>query len=356
MRLPVRYLLALATLAACGHSDPFTNGDFTEHGPFGPVQPLRLTYNAGIDAYPFFVPGDSLIGFAFHRPGIRNSHQCFGLLPSGGGTTVSESCPRTAASLDSTELFLAATPLTADSAVMIRANRLPGLGRDDYGYLGRAPIRDATSFSIIQQFPFTGPRGEVQFTPSHVALPGDGMAAYVPTRQDTSCPGAEAYSCEVSALVTFGLEVATVPLGGGAVSVLSGTELATSVAAGRSPGSVIFTLPLDSRVYERSAGGTIEVIADLGPYARDVMLRGNRIVGVVGAYELLEFTLTDSTVVQIASPGDIAIATVGDLSSTVVIARGLYRRPYLSGDGSRIVAESAPDLGEPTDLFILDLP
>ena len=126
MRQHVRYLLALMSVMGCGHTDPFTDPDNAEDGPFAAGDPLRLTYNPGVDAYPFYLPGDTLIGYAFLRPRSTNQNQCFGVLPAAGGTTISESCPRTAASLDSTQRFEVGAPLTADSVVLVLATKRAG--------------------------------------------------------------------------------------------------------------------------------------------------------------------------------------------------------------------------------------
>lgn len=353
MRQHVRYLLALVSVMGCGHTDPFTDPDNTEHGPFAPGTPLRLTYNVGLDAYPFYLPGDSLIAYAFQRPDASNQSQCFGVLPAGGGTTVSESCPRTAASLDSTERFEVGAPLTADSVVLVQALRRAGAGRDDFGYIGRAAWADAATFSVIQRFPFTTPNGSLEFTPSHLAVTGDGNVAYLATREDVACPGSGTI-CDTTYLINAGLEVGSVPLAGGAATVLSGTSTATSVAPGRTVGSIIFTLPLDTRVFERDASGVITVLVDmqLGPAARDVMLRGNKVVGITGGDVALFTWIASGLQVQVASPGDI---TMVDVTSGVVtlLSEGGWRRPALSHDGTHVVAQDGDGA---TDIFVVPAP
>ncbi len=355
MRQHVRYLLALISLVGCGHTDPFTDQDNSEDGPFAPGDPLKLTYNVGFDAYPFYLPGDTLVGYAFQRPGTTNGNQCFGVLPAGGGTTISESCPRTAASLDSTERFEVGVPLTADSVLLVQVTRVAGGRADDFAYIGRAAWNDATSFSVIQRFPIRTPAGSIEFTPSHMALTGDGNVAYLSTTASSACPGFEPF-CEDPirpVLLVHGLEIAQVPLAGGAIQVLPGTDLATSMGAGRSPGSVIFTRPLDTRVYERDAGGVITVLVDMveGPAARDVQLHGDTVVAITGGMVSV-FTLPDGRQVQSVSPGNITLARISTGEVTLA-AMGSWSRPSFSGDGTKLVAEFAGGAG---DVYVVTLP
>jgi len=356
VRQHVRYLLALMSVMGCGHTDPFTDPDNAEDGPFAAGDPLRLTYNVGVDGFPFYLPGDSLIGYAFARPGATNSNQCFGVLPVGGGTTISESCPRTAASLDSTERFEVGVPLSADSVLLLNVTRRFGRLTDDVGYIGRAPWRDATSFSVIQRFPIQTPSGSIEFPPSHMALTGDGHVAYLATTISSACPGLDPTCPDPIRPVPLvhGLEIAQVPLTGGAIQVLSGTAFATSMAAGRAPGSVIFTLPLDTQVYERDGAGNITVLVDMlqGPAARDVQLHGDSVVAITGG-PVEVYILPDGQLLQSVTPGNISIGRISTGEASVVVP-GAWARPSFSSDGTKLVAQSF-DTGA-GDVYTVTLP
>lgn len=343
-------LVLLATLA-CGQVEPFTNPDFNEPGPLDPNPPVRLTWNPGPDVQPAFLQGGEIV-FGFSRPGEVNEDQCLGALPNQGGTTLAESCPRTPGSRDSTERYGEARPLTADTVVLLYARRLEGRRLDDNAWIGRAPWRSATEFTARLQFPFRSTSGQIQFTPTHLSLTGPTRVAYLATGEVRACPGLEPV-CESSEqeLITVGIEAGEVDLANDEPPVvLSGTTYATSIAAGRTTGSALFTLPGDLTVYERSAAGAVTALTTLpGTSAvRDPTLAGSRLVSVVdGAVSL--YTLADGALVQVSGGGDLVLTDLLTGGSTV-IASGGWTRPSLSPDGRQLVAVRG------SDIYRFDLP
>ena len=337
-------VLFLLTCIACGQAEPFTDPDFNEPGPFDPTPPVRLTYNPGPDVQPAFLQGGEIV-FGFSRPGEFNEDQCLGALPNQGGTTLAESCPRTAGSRDSTERYGEARPLTADTVALVYASRLVGRRVDDNAWIGTAPWRSATEFTVRLQFPFRSASGRIQFTPTHLSVTGPGLVAYLATETNTACPGLT-FPCGQQASITYGTEVGEVDLASDAQPlVLSGTAWATSVAAGRTPGAILFTLPGDLRVYERNASGAITDLATVPGFnaARDPMLVGSRLVSIVNG-SVSFYTLPDSvTVVQVSSGGDIVLTDLLTGTSSVV-ATGGWTRPSLSADGRQLVAVSGGDI------------
>lgn len=339
-------VLFLLACIACGQAEPFTDPDFTEPGPFDPTPPVRLTYNPGPDVQPAFLQGGEIV-FGFSRPGEFNEDQCLGALPNQGGTTLAESCPRTAGSRDSTERYGEARPLTADTVALVYASRLVGRRVDDNAWIGTAPWRSATEFTPRLRFPFLAPSGRLQFTPTHLSVTAPGLVAYLATESASACPGF-VFPCDFpleQVLITYGREVGQVELAStNAPQVLSGTDYVTSIAAGRSPGAILFTLPEDVRIYERDASGAVTTVATVPGFgaARDPTLAGSRLVSVVGG-SLSYYALPDGTVVQVAGSGDLVLTDLLTGSSSVV-ATGGWSRPSLSADARQLVAVRGGDI------------
>lgn len=341
--------LLLLGLSACSQAEPFTNPDHNEPTAFDPTPPVRLTWNPGPDVEPAFLPGSEVV-FGFSRPGEPNGDQCLGALPNQGGTTLAESCPRTASSRDSTERYGEARPLTADTVALVVATRRAGRRTDDFAWIGRAPWRSATEFTPRLRFPFPSATGTLQLTPQYLSIVAPNVVAYVATGSETACAGSS-YPCDGQVLVTYGTEVGQVSLADSAPPVvLGGVSRPTSIAPGPTPGSILFTLAADDLVYQRDASGSITVLArpDSLNTVRDVSLAGNLLVSVVGG-ELGFYTLPDGTLVQDNAGGDLMLTDLGTGQSRL-LARGAWRRPYISADGRQVVAEGN------SDIYRFDLP
>jgi hypothetical protein len=130
-----------------------------------------------------------------------------------------------------------------------------------------------------------------------------------------------------------------------ALSVLSGTDYASSVSLSDEPGVVYYTLGGDSRVFRRALeSGDVTAVHDFGAgnIVRDVQVRGTSLVAVVGRSVLYRFEDAHGYV-QRDEGGDLAFV---DLSSggTVFFSTDtvLFRHPMISPDGSRVVVEVQP--------------
>lgn len=83
--------VGLCTLAACGHTEPFTTADQRNDGPFTPGVPIRLTHAAGANLHPAWSEDGSAIVYSYLR-GTADRDRCLGVLPAGGGTRLAEIC------------------------------------------------------------------------------------------------------------------------------------------------------------------------------------------------------------------------------------------------------------------------
>lgn len=346
--------LVLLLVSSCGHSEPFQDPDETNHGPFAPGAPLLLTYNPLIDATPAWLPGDSLLTYSFgQKRDASNEDVCLGVLPAGGGTRVSQSCPITAAALDSLERYMSAVPLNDSVVALVQGFRRLSDRFDQEAWLGTAPWRAAQELTPRKRFPGPSAGGFVEFSADFLSPLGGGQLAYLSMVDDAVCLGPDPF-CDVTVLVRYGRMVSELNLADQADPVvLAGTEYATAVAPGRSPGALLFTLPFDPRVYERAASGAISVVIDFGASAvsaRDPALAGTRLVAIVGG-SVYQGTTSTGAHLQIDGGGIIAVVDLDSGQVSYPVPGGmLFRRPALSGNGQLLVAVSSDDL------YQVDLP
>jgi hypothetical protein len=128
-------------------------------------------------------------------------------------------------------------------------------------------------------------------------------------------------------------------------SFIPNTHRASSVAAGRDGGSVIYTFSGDSRVYRQTlADSTVALLHDFGAgrIARDAQVVGNRLVAVVdgipGYRDAPPFLG-----IQIDYGGILSVVDLTSGTETLVPDRGnLYKHPVLSPSGQELVVEGYP--------------
>jgi hypothetical protein len=215
-----------------------------------------------------------------------------------------------------------------------------------------SPSLDASMAQTVRHLPFTPAGGAPQdyagylrwLSPARLAYVGQQFRLLRPCG-DTGCP--------FDTLI-YGTDVTVLDFSGGAaaVSVVPGTAQATGVASVDEGTAILFTLPNDTRVYRREFdGGEITVVHDFGPagIARDVHAAGGRVAAVVGGrvafsvHPLLGPTQWDSGgVIHV-------LGLQGEDEVVLDTPERLYRRPAVSPDGSRVVAEGFP-------LIIVTLP
>ena len=354
LRARVRCLLfmSLMTASACGHSEPFQDPGETNEGPFDPAVPIQLTYNPGADLTPAFLPGDSVVLYSYEQSGALNPNTCIGALPLAGGTRINDSCPRSAAALDSTERYENPVPLNDSLIVLVQAFREKGEGFDELSMLGTAPWRAADQLVPRLAFPFASASGVFEVSASYLAPLGASELAYLALVDLSACPGTEAF-CPQPSLIRVGREIARLDMQAtGDPSIAAGTEYATSAATGRTAGAFLFTLPFDTRIYERGADGSTVTLFDFGGdgIARDPMLAGNQLVAIVGG-TVSQWTSGEGVSLQVDGGGSIMLVNLASGTvQRVTDPLTRYTRPALSADGRTIVAEGDGNL------FRFDLP
>jgi hypothetical protein len=335
-------LLALACLsAACNHSEPFSNPQGTDT-PFDPGPPARLTLNPAHDGNPSWLADGSGILYSSQQLNRPDSDVCLAELPPTGGSQRRLICdiPGERSTIDAVQS--PAAGLDGGLAFLSAGNG--GLSGTNPVFIEIAvsPTLDARNARTVRGLPFAPAGGVVQDYAGHLRWLTRAQLVYVGQQFRVLRPCGD-ISCPYDTLI-YGTEVTLLDLSAEAVTATAvpGTARATGVAPVEDGTTILFTLADDTRIYRRVlSGGDVTVFRDFGPggVARDVHASGDRVAAVVGGR--VAFSV-DPRVgpTQWDSGGVVHLLNI-DGSDEVVLdnPERLYRRPALSPDGSRVVAE-----------------
>jgi hypothetical protein len=272
-------LAAAQMLAGCEGSRPYTIGDPEAPPPPSGPFPRRITWSSESDWNPAFsFAGDRLL-YSFAVPGRSDGDRCLAWLPAAGGRQERELCWRGGGDRDSTDVVvLGAESPGGRLAFVVERGRAGALVPTDRALLVTPPGR-WTDAAVALTFPrpaggltWFGARDPTWLDDSTLVLVAL-LYAYSSTPNiDTTVSGIEIASLDLRA---------TPPT----LRVYPATRYASSVAPGPAPGTVIFTLGGDTRVYRLDlASGAQTVLYDFGALgiARDARLVGSTLVAVVG--------------------------------------------------------------------------
>ena len=335
-------LLCLVALApACSHSEPFASPPGSEE-PFDPSPPVRLTLNPAHDRYASWLADGSGILYSSQQLERGDGDVCLAELPSTGGRQRRLVCD-IPGDRKSTDAALSSAP-SADGRVALLSAGNGDIGGTSPVFLELAliPTLDGVDGQRVRALPFTPEGGSAQDYAGHLRwLTGEALV-YLGQRFVAQRPCPE--SCPLDTL-HVSTEITTLTVASGAARALPGTELATGVTPFLEGTAILYTLPNDSRIYRRVlASGEVSVVHDFGPsgVARDVHAAGNRVTAIVGGR--VAFSVDPRAgPVQWDSGGVVHLVELGETGSLALDTPGrLYRRPALSPDGARIVAEGYP--------------
>jgi hypothetical protein len=150
--------------------------------------------------------------------------------------------------------------------------------------------------------------------------------------------------CVLDTLIS-GIEVTVLDVAGASGTAVPGTLDATGVAPIQEGSAILYTLFGDTRIYSRAlSSGAVGVFHDFGPgqVVRDVHAGGNRVAAVVGGR--IGFSVVPEIgATQWDSGGVLHVLDLDGGGETVLdTPERLYRRPAVSPDGTRVVAEGFP--------------
>jgi hypothetical protein len=324
-----RVVLIAVLLAACEHAAPFQPGDYGPSGPFSTTAPTRLTLNPGRDVAPAWLPGDAAIVYTAQRLDRRDGDHCLALLPPGGGAISRYAC-RTPGANDSIDAFWEAAVAADGQLAYVRAGSiLPAIPfPPDAQALVVATLADPNDARVLRTIPYTSPAGLVQGM-SHIHWLSPTRLVFL--SEDVTYPRAS----QSQDTVHTGLQIGVVDFGGPApvLTVVSGTNGATSVTVGSTADTLYFTLAGDGRVLRYAFSSDVTDVAHdfgAGRVAREAAVAGGRLFAVLDGRANLG---GDLHVVNLATGADSVVPA--PTSEPLV----LYGRIAPSADGRRVVAQ-----------------
>jgi hypothetical protein len=272
----------------------------------------------------------------------RTDHdRCLTVLPAEGGTIRTKYCRPDPFHDDSTDLT--ESPAISPEGRIFFQQVTSWIGRQKRGIadLMLGDAGDPWGAVRIGQMPYTAPNGRIHSSLRSPQWLGADTLVYL----------AEQLFYEGSTFYpdTFytGLDVVLLDLSGTTpqLAVVPATDYASSVGLSEDGQSIYYTLGGDSRVFQRVlATGTVTTVYDFGAgtIVRDVQIKGNHLVAVVGGSVL--YRLEDAHgYVQRDEGGNLAFVDLA--TGTNRIFSGdfvLFRHPVISPDGKRAVVEVQP--------------
>jgi hypothetical protein len=335
-------MLALACLSpACGHSEPFSDSQAIET-PFDPGPPARLTLNPAKDLNASWLADGSGILYSAQQPNREDTDVCLAELPPTGGSQRRLICDIPGEKNTTDAAQSAAAALDGRVALLSAGNG--ALGGNSPVFLGIAVASslDDANLQTVRGLPFTPSGGVLQdyagylrwLTPDRLVYVGQQFEVYRPCF-DLGCP--------LDTLIT-GTEVTLLDLSDEAATgtAVPGTTQATGVAPIQDGAAILFTLANDTRIYRRTlSSGEVSVFHDFGPagVVRDVHASANRVAAVVGGRTAFSVDPRAGPT-QWDSGGVLHVLDLeGDGEVVLDTPERLYRRPAVSPDGIRVVAE-----------------
>ena len=334
-------LLLGAGVGGCGHTEVGSFDPGVRDTAFVAAEPLRLTYSPDLDRTPSWStsPGRILFSFVKSTTSRGLPKGCVGDLPASGGSRGWELCDTDAQRADSSTINLWPA-LRTDGVVALVRQRWPILGLSPY-YSDLA-IRPAdpklvpVKFLPIPYF-FNGRSQQgVAFLQwldaTHLVWLGEGV---IRSTNDNVESGYE---------ILIGEPTLGYPAG---LTVVPGTNYASSVARGGNGDTLYYTLGGDSLVYRRTLStGDVDTVYNFGALgiARDIQVKQGRLTAVVGgavtwgAHATLGMAQYDNggPIYAVDLPAGVPVLVSQSLDQ--------YRHPVLAPDGGHVVAEQFADL------------
>ncbi len=333
---------SILVLAGCNHVEPTvaTTGGLDQ--PFQAGAPLRLTYSNGFDGDASLSTTSGRIVYAFDRDrtSLGLPKGCVGDLPLSGGTRGWEICDASAQRRD-TSTTARWPAIRADGMVAFARQRWSPYARAPYFSdlalqktgVGQAPTRviPIPYFSTYSARSHQGISHLQWLDHDHLVWLGLGV---IRSLNDNVESGYEIV-----------IEDPAGSLAG--LSVVPGTNYASSVAVGGNSDTLYYTLGGDSLVYRRTLStGTVDTVYDFGSLgiARDVRVEAGRLIAVVGG-SVTFIPHATLGMAQYDNGGPIYAVDLPNGTPTLVTqSYDRYRYPALSADGTTVVAQQFGDL------------
>ncbi|MEP7324440.1 MAG: hypothetical protein ABI836_00705 [Gemmatimonadota bacterium] len=342
MRNVLLVFIAVTAVQGCDHSQPFDSPPRTPLGPWSSGSIRRLTFNPGDDRTPSWLPDGSGIIYSSEREDRRDHDRCLNILPPLGGTVMQSICPTNPNQDDSTNLL--ESPAVSPEGRIFYHEVTSWIGQQKLGSTGLrlGLATDPVNANQVLQLPYTAPDGQIHSSIRSPAWTGPNTLVYL----------AELLFYEGSTFLpdTFftGLAVVQLDVSGDTpvLQLVPGTNDASSAAVPEGPGVIYYTIGGDSVVYRRDlVAGTVTSVHNFGSgnIARDVTVRGNHLVAVVGRSVVWQYELDHSRYIQRDEGGDLHFLNLQTGQETIFATdTTLFRHPVLSPGGAWAVVEASP--------------
>ena len=335
-------VVPILLLAGCKHGEPTVAATGGLDQPFQVGDPLRLTYSDGFDGDASLSTASGRIIYAFDRDltplGLPKG--CVGDLPLSGGSRGWEICDASAQRQD-TSTSSRWPALRADGMVAFVRQRWSPYGLSPYYSdlalqqtgVGRTPTQviPIPYFSVSSGRSHQGISQLQWLDHDHLVWLGLGV---IRSLNDNVESGYEIV-----------IDDPADSLAG--LSVVPGTNYASSVAVGGNSDTLYYTLGGDSLVCRRTLStGVVDTVYNFGSLgiARDVRVEGGRLIAVVGG-SVSFIPHATLGMAQYDSGGPIYSVDLPNGTPTLVTASfDQYRYPALSPDGTVAIAQQSGDL------------
>lgn len=326
-------LLAILLLVGCDHAGPFTVSSPAEDGPFAPGAVARLTFGSGISPAGWLPSSDTLV-LAARDEDRSEGDICLFLLPASGGTRGGGLCSPTFNQADSVELFGA--PVVSSSRTVAFTYKHRRQGGSTFGSIRSGPLSVPFAPVELSSLPFSMGGRLIQDASDLGWVTDDDLSflAWTDEVVERDCP---AGPCDV--LLRIPLGGMRVSQGGGGVTPIAGTWLATSVTPDGN-GGLFATFPGSDQLWRVSASGDSAAVHDFGPASgvRGADHKAGRVAVIVAGDAMAE--ADDLGLISTSSGfGELVVL---DLASGTTTRVGpldmIFRDPALSPDGRKVVA------------------
>lgn len=337
MRVRLPYVIAVTAVLGCGHSDAFAPRVYGPTQPFNAPPPTRLTLNPGEDVMPLWLPSGDIM-FSAERLDRPDRDRCLAIMPAVGGAITRYVC-RTSASNDSIDALNEAAAAGGRVAYVRAASyRLPIPPiSPSVEAIVVAPLADPNASRTLRDLPYFAPSNRTHWGISHLQWLDSTHLVYV--GEDVTHPR-PCSQCSLDT-VRVGLEIATLDIAPATpvVTIVPGTDSASSVAIGATSDTIYFTRAGDAVAYRHVFS------TDVTDSIHDFSLDGGVVAtDVAWAVDHL-FVTVDGSIWLLAL--DVGVyANILPADSTVA-----YGRVAPSSDGSRFVVETQTALGS-VDLWL----
>ncbi len=344
-----------ALLLGCGHAEPFRVPDYGTDDPSQPGPVVRLTFSAGHDRDPAWLPGDNGVLYAFERLDRLDRDGCLGELPATGGQRRWSVCEGPVARTDSNESL--AWPAVSPGGQLAYVYERRGLLAITYGPDLRqfivTRLDDWAARRSTVTLPGATDDGVLYASASHARWLDEDRLVY---RADLYFIARPPFTPDPRDTVVSGraIVLATFGAGGATRVTVPGTDYASSLDVAGTD-TLYYTLGGDSRVFRRVLStGAVDVIWDFAPaIARGVQVRGRRLAAVVGGNVRFGVESSIPEPVQRDSGGVLHVVQL-DSGTVRAFDIGLpIRHPAIAASGRSAIVEAA--LGRSTDLWSVAL-